>query len=255
MKVIAFTGMPGSGKSIIIESLKKEGYETVYMGNIIRLEMEEKNIQAKSKNVRNFATEFRKKHGDDIVARRCLPELKEKLSHSSDKPVIIEDIKGIAEVEYFRKELGEDFQLIAIHASPKIRFERSRERESEWDEKTVGSYEEFQWRDKMEMSWGLGEAIALADHIVINDSTEEELVNKIVGHYHYLLETGELFQREVQQSRREIERLLQNQISLRMQRLVSAQERDHFVSAVAKREMDPYSAAERLLELANDHHS
>jgi dephospho-CoA kinase len=179
MKIVALTGMPGCGKSVVVEVLKKEGYETLYMGTIVRDEMLSQNIDATSKNVRNFATELRKKHGDDIVARRCLDELRSKIGHSSDKPVIIEDIKGIAEVEYFRRELGTDFELIAIHVPPKIRFERSKNRAGEWDDKTVKDFEEFQWRDKMEMKWGLAEAIALADHIVINDSSEDDLIASV----------------------------------------------------------------------------
>jgi dephospho-CoA kinase len=179
MKVIALTGMPGSGKSVVTEVLKTEGYETVYMGNIVRNEIAEKNIEPTSKNVRNYATDLRKQYGDDIIAKRCIPELKEKLTHSKSKAVIIEDIKGIAEVECFRKELGEDFQLIAIHASPRLRYERSLKRPKEWDNKAISDFSEFQWRDKKEMSWGLGEAIALADYIVTNDSTEEELIKKI----------------------------------------------------------------------------
>ncbi|UCH88311.1 MAG: AAA family ATPase [Thermoplasmata archaeon] len=179
MKVVAFTGMPGSGKSAAIEALKSEGYEIVYMGDVVRTEMTRQNVELTSKNVRDFATEIRKKNGDDVVAVRCLAELREKIERSKGKPVIIEDIKGIAEVEYFRKELGEDFMLVAIHTPPKLRFERSRNREGEWDDKTIKNFEEFQWRDKKEMEWGLSEAIALADYIVMNDSSETELIDRV----------------------------------------------------------------------------
>lgn len=179
MTVIALTGMPGSGKSVVIDTLKNEGYESVYMGSVIKDEMEKQKITSSSQNVRNFATELRKKHGDDIVARRCLPELEEKLKLAEGKPVIIEDIKGIAEVDFFKNEFGDDFILIAIHTPPRLRYERSRNRDSEWDNKTISDYEEFRWRDRTEMAWGLSDAIALADHIVTNDSTEDDLIDKI----------------------------------------------------------------------------
>lgn len=179
MKVIALTGMPGAGKSVVIDKLKSEGYKTVYMGSVVRTEMTEKNIDTSSKNVRNFATELRKEYGDDIVAKRILPELQDKLSTSEDKPVIIEDIKGIAEVEFFRKELGENFVLIAIHASPHQRYIRSRDREQEWDDKTIKDFEEFQWRDRKEIGWGLADAIALADYIIMNESTEADLIDRV----------------------------------------------------------------------------
>ena len=179
MKVVAFTGMPGSGKSVITEALKTEGYLTLYMGVVVKNEMAEENIAPTGANVRNYATELRKKFGDDVIAKRCLPELKEKIKRSPEKPVIIEDIKGIAEVEFFRNELGEDFVLIAVHTSPKLRFKRSQKRGAEWDDKTTKDYEQFQWRDRKEMAWGLSEAIAIADHIIVNNTSEDELIDKV----------------------------------------------------------------------------
>jgi dephospho-CoA kinase len=179
MKVIAFTGMPGSGKSVAIEALKSEGYETLYMGIIVRTEMSEKNIEPSSKNVRNYASELREKYGNDIIARKCLTELRNKIDLAGGKPVIIEDIKGISEVDYFRAELGEDFALIAVHTPPRLRFERSKNREGEWDDKTIQDYEEFLWRDRKEMAWGLSDAVALADYIIVNESTEKALVEKV----------------------------------------------------------------------------
>lgn len=79
-----------------------------------------------------------------------------------------------------------------------------------------------------------------------------ELLDKVTEHRDYLIDSGEWFQRELLRSRREIERLLQNQIISRAQRLVPVGTRDQFVTAVAKREMDPYTAAEHLFELANE---
>ena len=82
-----------------------------------------------------------------------------------------------------------------------------------------------------------------------------ELIDKLKEHQDYLVNTGELFERELQRSRQEIERLLQNQIISRSRHSIMAEERDRFVTAVARREMDPYTAAEQLFELANSRSS
>lgn len=88
--------------------------------------------------------------------------------------------------------------------------------------------------------------------IAVEGRGTADLVEKMQDHRDYLIGSGEWFQRELQRSKREIERLLQNQIIARMQRSVLAAQRAYFVTAVAKREMDPYEAAERLFDLAND---
>ena len=41
-----------------------------------------------------------------------------------------------------------------------------------WDPK---DREEFDWRDKKELGWGLGDLIALSDYLIINESMESEL--------------------------------------------------------------------------------
>jgi LAO/AO transport system kinase len=100
---------------------------------------------------------------------------------------------------------------------------------------------------------GLGPwQVPVMQTIAISGEGIDDLVDKIISHRDYLNETGEILRKEIQRSSREIERLLQNQFILRIQRLVKAEQRDQLVTAVAKREMDPYSAAEQLLELAKD---
>ena len=91
--------------------------------------------------------------------------------------------------------------------------------------------------------------------IALEGTGVEELLNKIVEHRNHLIKSGEWFYRELQRSRREIERILQNQIISRTQRYVLAEQREQFVTAVAKRDMDPYSAAGRLFDLANENRS
>jgi LAO/AO transport system kinase len=91
--------------------------------------------------------------------------------------------------------------------------------------------------------------------IALEGKGVEDLVDKVIEHRNYLVGSGEWFQRELQRSRREIERLLRNQIISQAQRFVPVERREQFVSAVARRELDPYTAAKRLFDLANDNHS
>ena len=81
------------------------------------------------------------------------------------------------------------------------------------------------------------------------------LVNKINEHHDHLVKTGELFQREIQRSKLEIDQLLQHQIMSRSRNSILADQRDRFITAVAKREMDPYMAADQLFEMVNRHYS
>jgi dephospho-CoA kinase len=173
MKLIALTGMPGAGKGEVKRIiLKAKEIPIVVMRTVVEDEMRSKGIEVNNRNLRNYATELRDKHGADIVARKCAPLIREKNSDVA----IVDGIRGLVEVELFKKEFGDDFHLISVHTSPKVRFDRLRKRGKEWDMK---EWDEFVFRDKKELSWGLGNAIAMADHVIINEGSFEELEKQV----------------------------------------------------------------------------
>ena len=202
-KIIALTGMPGAGKDSLLkllrelnfnleviqpkEFVKKEmqgqslltdfskttKFASVYMGDAIRKKMVEENVPVTSESVREFATNLRKTLGFDIVAKLCAPAIEEALK--AGKSILIEDIKGWEEVKFFRKHFGTDFVLVTIHAAQHKRFARSQQRESEWDQKQMKTKDEFDYRDEKELGWGLGNAVAMADYVIVNDNHLNDL--------------------------------------------------------------------------------
>lgn len=175
MKVIAITGMPCSGKGEASDYLKSKGVKVIAMSDVVKKEMESKGMEVNNKSFPKYATGLRKEKGMDIVARMCLPKIKEQ--YKKTNVIIIDGVRSNDEVKTFKKELSKDFILVAVFASPKLRYERmlSRRRSSS-DGKTQ---EEFAWRDEVELGWGLGNAIALADYIIDNSGSQEELHNKL----------------------------------------------------------------------------
>lgn len=172
MKIIAITGMPGSGKKSIREEFEKKGIPVFVMRHVVEDELRKKGIEPTNTTLREYATDLRKKFGYTVVAERSLAKLRKMTS-----PVVILDgVRGDMEVEFFRKQDDVEFVLIAAIASPETRFGRLKERGLEWDMKTK---EEFDYRDNKELSWGLGKAIEMADHKIENEGTKEEFKKKI----------------------------------------------------------------------------
>jgi len=169
MKAIAFTGMPGAGKTEAVKVAKEMGIKVVSMGDEVRNEARKRGLELNDENVGKIADEMRKKYGMDIWAKKCIEKL------SSEKIIVIDGIRNIEEVETFRKRI-KNFILVAIHASPKTRYERLMKREREDDSKNV---EELKEREKRELSWGLGDVIAMADIVLINEGDLEEFREKV----------------------------------------------------------------------------
>jgi dephospho-CoA kinase len=171
--VVGVAGMPGSGKAAVKEIVREMGYSVVVMGDEIREEAERRKLKPTQKILGQLMLELRKDEGEAAVARRCIP----KIELAEEKVVLVDGIRSLPEVNEFRKHFRKFF-LIAIHTSPRARFQRLFQRKRSDDPK---SWEAFMERDSRELNVGLGDAIATADYMLPNEGTKEQLKREIRG--------------------------------------------------------------------------
>jgi len=164
-RVICVTGMPGCGKEEFVKAAQERGLAIVRMGDVVREEAKRRGLKFSDETVGGMAHEERVRLGFGIWAERTVP-------HVGDALTVIDGIRGREELEVFRRAFGEALVVVAIHASPRTRFERIRGRARGDD---VVSWEEFLRRDDRELGWGLGEVIATADRMVVNEGGLAEM--------------------------------------------------------------------------------
>lgn len=168
MKLVLVTGMPGCGKEEFVGIAEEKGLHVVRMGDVIRSEAKKKGIELSDANVGGLANDERLKHGYGIWAERTLPYL-----NKDDEVVIIDGLRCPEELELFRERVeNAELILMAIVSSPETRRKRLMRRGRKDD---IISQGEFERRDKRELSWGIDKIIALADHILVNEGTVEDL--------------------------------------------------------------------------------
>jgi len=163
--VIGLTGMPGAGKSVFVEAAKSVGYVAVSMGDVIREETQRRGLELNPQNVGRVMLDLRREGGDNVIAERCVP----KIEVQSSCRVVIDGLRSLSEVGVFRASFA-GFRLIAVHAASEVRFGRLCLRGRSDDPKT---FEVFCERDMRELGVGLGNTIALAEHVVVNDESIE----------------------------------------------------------------------------------
>jgi len=110
----------------------------------------------------------------DAIAKRFIPKIRE--LGSSKGVVVVDGIRGIAEVERFKKAFGDDFVLISIESPLEVRFERAKMRKRSDDVKKL---EDLVKRDKREESWGLKEAMEIADFTIENKGSYEDFIETV----------------------------------------------------------------------------
>jgi dephospho-CoA kinase len=173
MRIIAFVGMPASGKSEASKIASEMGIPVVNMGDVIRKEVLRLGLEPTDASTGMVATELRKREGMDAVAKRCVSQIRK----SGTSLVVVDGVRGIAELECFRREFGKNFILIAIYTPLDIRFGRVQHRGRSDD---MDQIDGLRNRDKRELSWGMGEAIIASNAEIENDSTLEAFKEKVL---------------------------------------------------------------------------
>ncbi len=158
--------MPGSGKTLFANILKEKGFYVISMGDVLRKRYEK---EAKiGERMMDFAKRIREIYGDGVVARLSIEEITPNMTR-----IAFEGVRSLAEVDEF-KRLG-NVIIVAIHSPPSIRYQRMMARMRSDDSKNV---EDLRRRDLDEIKLGIGGVIALADYVIINDSTIDEFKRK-----------------------------------------------------------------------------
>ncbi len=172
MKIIAFVGMPGSGKSEASAVARRLNIPVVSMGDVVREETARRGLPPTDENIGGVGTKLRREEGMDAIAKRCVPRIR----HQNSSVVVIDGTRNIDEINYFKKQFGNNFKLVAIQAPFELRFERVKKRARSDD---MSSIDELKRREDREKGWGLDKAIEKADITLENTDSLEKFQNGI----------------------------------------------------------------------------
>ena len=164
--VIGLAGMPGAGKSLFVEAATELGYAIVVMGDVIRQETLKRGLELTPQNVGKVMLQLREEGGSCVIAEKCIPKIDEQTSNK----VLVDGLRSLNEADTFKEHFA-NFTLVAVHASPKTRFNRLFCRGRSDD---PNNWAVFHERDMRELSVGLGNVIAMAEQILVNDNSMEQ---------------------------------------------------------------------------------
>ncbi len=168
LQILAFVGAPASGKSVAATVAKDLGIPVITMGDVIREELRRRHLPVTDENAGRVANEFRANEGLDAIAKRCLPRIQDVSVSGGNEVVVVDGIRGVAEVEAFKREFGANFVLVRVDAPFSLRYARIKNRGRGDDSLAI---DEFKAREERENRWGMAEAMKQADRAVRNESS------------------------------------------------------------------------------------
>ncbi|MEA1926503.1 MAG: AAA family ATPase [Patescibacteria group bacterium] len=174
-KIFAVVGMAGSGKTEAIEYLKRKfHWPKVYFPESLFNEIEKRGLELNWDNERKMREGLRGEHGQGVFAKLSLPKI-QKMFKQSDV-VLVESLYSWDEYKIIKRSYPDYFEVIAVYASPAVRFERLQNRKI----RPIKTFKEFQERDESEIKvTGKGGPIAIADHTIINHGSINNLYSEV----------------------------------------------------------------------------
>jgi dephospho-CoA kinase len=172
MIIIGLTGTLGAGKGTVVEYLvSNKGFVHYSVRTWLLEEIRKRGWPENRDSMVSLANELRALHTPSYVTDQLYNS-----AVREGKNCVIESIRTPGEIDSLRK--NKNFYLFAIDADRQIRYRRIQLRNSETDNV---SFEVFSNNEEREMNTtdpnkqNLKKCIALADHLLINNSSKEEL--------------------------------------------------------------------------------
>jgi len=171
-KVVAVVGMAGAGKSEVAWLFEKHGFVRVRFGDVTDQEVARRGLPLNEENERAVREALRREQGMAAYARLNLPRIRAALETSD---VVIDGLYSWEEYVFLKDCFGENLKLVAVWAPPATRYARlsARKERSLLPEEAAG-------RDRAEVEkTNKGGPIALADFLVANESSLDELGRQV----------------------------------------------------------------------------
>ena len=179
--IFGLTGSIGSGKGAVADILKEKGFAYFSLSDELREVCKKQGIEPTRENLQNKGNRLRKEVGSEILAILTTSRIK----NDALSDIVIDSIRNPAEVEYLRENL-DNFFLLGIDASQKVRYSRLVERAREGDSLSWDKFLEADSRDRGEeekSGQAVGSCLSLADNIIYNDGSLEDLAIKVSSIY------------------------------------------------------------------------
>ncbi len=180
VKILAFVGLAGSGKSSAVDYLTDKGYPKIYFGGIMYKAMEAAGIKRGDwEPEKEFREELRRKEGNGFIAKRAAEEARNLIAAGQHR-IIFDGVYSWSEYKVLKHEFPGQMTVIAVVTSKHLRKQRMAKR----PERPMTSQEvdERDWAEIENME--KGGPIAIADYFIHNDAD----VDKLYAQLDHLLE-------------------------------------------------------------------
>ncbi len=179
MKVIGLCGKTGSGKDAAANYVvaKHEGCMFKHSDRLRDL-LVHNDLPVVPERMSALFEAVASQLGYQWLAAEVTGEINRRFVNHFPNIFVINGIRNVKEVEFYRRCFGEDFRLVSLHAPQEMRYARVKNRGSRKNEHDM-SWEQFLAIESLESHTGEEAVMALADNRVDNQYLIDHLHAKL----------------------------------------------------------------------------
>lgn len=174
VKIVAFVGLAGAGKSMAVDYVTTKGYPKVYFGGVVLDAMTEAGLEHNQENEKTFREEIRAREGKDFIAQRIIAQI-HNLIDAGQHRIVADGLYSWTEYKVLKHEFPGELIIVAIIAPKQVRHRRLLVRPVRPLTQTEADQRDWAEIENIEK----GGPIAIADHYIVNDSDIEQLHQQI----------------------------------------------------------------------------
>lgn len=174
VKIIAFVGLAGSGKSSAVDYLTSKHIPKIYLGGIIYDAMNQAGIEITPESQQQFREDIRAKEGKDFVVKRAIQQTHD-LINAGQHRIVLDGLYTWTEYKLLKHEFPGELHVVAIVAPKRLRHHRLANRPKRPFTEAEASQRDWSEIENLEK----GGPIAIADHYIVNDGDLDTLHDRI----------------------------------------------------------------------------
>lgn len=163
VKILAFVGLPGAGKSSAVDYLTEKGFPKVYFGGIIMQAVKDAGLEVTPENEQMIREKLRAEEGNDVIVNRIVTQIRDLVAAGQHR-IIADGLYSWTEYKILKREFPGELTVAAVIAPKRLRHKRLTHRPVR--PLTEQQAEDRDWAE-IEML-EKGGPIAIADYFIIN---------------------------------------------------------------------------------------
>lgn len=174
VKILAFVGLTGSGKSSAVEYLTGKGYPKVYFGGIVLDEVARRGLELTQENEQPIREELRETEGKDFIVKRIITQIQE-LVDAGQRRIVADGLYTWTEYKALKHAFPGELTVVAVVTPKHLRKQRMANRPLR--PLTSEAVDQRDWAEIENLE--KGGPIAIADYFIHNDSGLDQLHQQI----------------------------------------------------------------------------